>query len=360
MSRTLPRSCRVLSLLALVLAGASNLRAETIQVPAEAATVQAAADLAEPGDVVLIAKGTYTESVSFSGLSGVTFRGQGKVVFTASAEEGAAPAFSGSFSADVSFDGLRFEGLPTALEITGSSRIAVRDCRFDDGGTAVDFDQVQQSLVAGCKAKGMSVGVRLTDCTLVVVRKNDFKVTGAGVNVDSSTRLLVRDNKFQGGSFGVFLGGTTSQVDLLDNQVRDAANIGLSLAGDNHRVQGNVLRKCGTGIRSSLGPAHTQYTVADNRVLQSGVDGIFLRASSSRLAGNVVKKAGDEGIAVDADDMQVLDNVVAGTGAAGLRISGDSGCVIGNKVGKSGGEAILVEGVGNMFSENKPSTPFDI
>ncbi|GJM22418.1 MAG: hypothetical protein DHS20C15_23330 [Planctomycetota bacterium] len=342
----------------LSLAGA--LRADTIQVPAEAATIQAAADLAAEGDVVLIAKGTYAEAVTLSAIAGVTFRGQGKVILTPSIEEGNAPAFTLAFSADVVFESLEFEGFADAIEVTQVQRLVVRDCVFRENTIAVNLNNVSQASVRDCRVDSGSTGVQVAGGEAVVITENRFKVTATGVNVSSGEQHIVDDNKFTGGLFGIFLGGTTSQVELNDNLIRDVANIGIALAGGGHRVLGNTLKKCGTGIRSSFGAAHTLYTIADNRVLQSAVDGIFLRASESRVMRNIVKKTGGSGIAADAVNIQVVRNTVSATGGAGLRAVGNDGSFVGNKVKKSGGDAISVEGTGNFFAGNQPSTPFDL
>ena len=48
---------------------------QTLRVPADHATIQAAVDAARPGDVVLVAPGTYAESVEI-GVEGITLRGE--------------------------------------------------------------------------------------------------------------------------------------------------------------------------------------------------------------------------------------------------------------------------------------------
>ena len=58
------RSQRLAALLFLV---ASSVEAATLEVPAQFATIQAAADAAADGDVVLVAPDTYFESVTLAG-----------------------------------------------------------------------------------------------------------------------------------------------------------------------------------------------------------------------------------------------------------------------------------------------------
>ena len=64
--------------LTLPLALATTADAATRQVPQTYATIQAAVDAANPGDVIEIAKGTYEEAVNVIGRSDLTIVGKGK------------------------------------------------------------------------------------------------------------------------------------------------------------------------------------------------------------------------------------------------------------------------------------------
>ena len=72
----------------------SVVRAETLSVPKDFPTIQAAVNAAGPGDVVEIASGKYAEDVFVSGKTGLTIRGKGKVTWNADGFAGTALSFS--------------------------------------------------------------------------------------------------------------------------------------------------------------------------------------------------------------------------------------------------------------------------
>ena len=71
----------------LLTAFAPTLSADTIRVPKDAATLQAAVDLAGDGDEILVSSGRYTGNVLVQGFDGLRIVGKGKVVLDGSAED---------------------------------------------------------------------------------------------------------------------------------------------------------------------------------------------------------------------------------------------------------------------------------
>jgi hypothetical protein len=109
----------------------SGAQAAVLNVPGDHADIQAAIDAGAPGDVVLIAAGTYPGSawVNYGGLS---FVADGTVVLTGPNE-----AFYVSYDDEEDenhtvIEGLRFEGCTYAISYDFICPMTVRDCVFTD------------------------------------------------------------------------------------------------------------------------------------------------------------------------------------------------------------------------------------
>jgi nitrous oxidase accessory protein NosD len=136
--------------------------ADTLRVPSDFPTIQAAVDAAGPGDVINVAKGTYDETVVISGKSQLTLRGKAKPTIDGG-DAGVPLRIEGSQGIEV--DGFALaDGFEDDLQIVGSSGVTVRRCELDGG--ALD-------------------GINVDDSTDVLIEKNRFANQGDdGIDFD--------------------------------------------------------------------------------------------------------------------------------------------------------------------------------
>jgi nitrous oxidase accessory protein NosD len=72
--------CPLLGVLLALLLGAGVVHAETLVVPGDHATIQAAVDAAGPGDTIIVKKGVHPGPVVVQGKTDLTIKGKGKAV----------------------------------------------------------------------------------------------------------------------------------------------------------------------------------------------------------------------------------------------------------------------------------------
>lgn len=210
--------------------------AATLNVPAQYASIQQAANAAQPGDVVAIAPGTYTARVT-TVRPGVTFRATGTGAAIVSAQR------SGSvFTID--HDSTRLEGLHIRLSGSAAGSAGVR-VRAGQGVELVKLD------IESCRT-----GVLLEGSASVSVdRSRVWDCTAAAVSATGTLGLQVRNCFIHDTDAGVAVSGTT-QLTLTNNTLSDidgdAVRIGTGATGT---LQNNAITFSDTGIRVASGGA---------------------------------------------------------------------------------------------------------
>ena len=157
---------KALSLVVCVLAAATA-SADTIHVPADHPSIQAAIDAASPGDEIVIAAGTYAVAAPHALLpGGLTFRGVGDVVLTGSTDayfDVTAPQNLDRFR----FENLRFVGNPVAIRTPTpvnpfpETRLEVDGCTFEDNAIGIDARNTGQFWLTNSRFEGGTVCVDL-------------------------------------------------------------------------------------------------------------------------------------------------------------------------------------------------------
>lgn len=130
-----------------LVAAAAPVSAETLLVPDDFATIQAAIDAAEPADVVLVEPGTYTENLTLVG--NVDVRGRETARTWLRPDDASAAAVSIANVSAIRFSNFTLIDASSGVVVTGSSGIDIANVVFDgvsDVGLSVDgFSAVRAS-----------------------------------------------------------------------------------------------------------------------------------------------------------------------------------------------------------------------
>jgi len=330
--------------LALVLAFPVALRASTIVVPDDAATIQAALDL-QP-DTVLVRSGVYAERPVAS---------YDVVVFGVGPS---APETDGlHIMIHVEQDTLVFENLHFRRQVLlqtsdeTNELFAFRRCTFDSG-----FAQLQSDILdvialefSDCRISGpfhpraedgyvFERNVADTPILLnggplhhVTVRDNRIEspspspfFAGLGITDDSSNdsmNALVERNYVSGFAAGISI-GRADKVRMLDNRVEDCTELGIRVYTNTATVTGNQVLRCGTGM-ILLG--ELEQIVERNVVGRSTHEGMaisFVNGTTWRIANNTLYENGGSGIWIEPLDngthVTVANNIGWGNGGYGI------------------------------------------
>jgi parallel beta helix pectate lyase-like protein len=188
----------------------NSLNAATIHVPGDQPTIQAAIDVANTGDVVLVAAGTYSENINFSGkaitvksASGakVTIIDGGKLgpVATFNTGEGSKSILAGfTLQNGASAFNSQYDG--GGVYVNGTSPTIANNIVQDNtacnagGGIALEFSsaRVQNNLIKNNFQSGCSGGTG-----------------GGGVNIGGAGSVVLIGNRIQNNSWGGNGGGIT-------------------------------------------------------------------------------------------------------------------------------------------------------
>jgi hypothetical protein len=334
---------RSLAALTLVLSLPVAAAADTLRVPADFATIQAAVDAAVAGDVVLVAKGTYTEAVLVDGKQGITLKGAGKPAIDV---QGAATPLTVQNSQQIVVDGLVLENaLEHLVVIAGSSEVTILRCTLQntpDEGDGINAENsanlvIEKNLFRDVGGDGVDFDDDTDEVTDSRIAKNRFERLGDGaVDLDGSGHL-VEKNRVSRADVGVQVdeGGTDSTVSK--NTIEDTDDSGIDADGANNVFEKNKLRRLGD-------------------------EGIHINGDGNRVEKNKVDFADDEAIDVEGSDNQFLSNKGKNSGGNGVEVGEPEspGTTTGNlfeanKITGSAENGFLVRDTGNTFRANKAS-----
>ncbi len=340
-------------LAAMLLAAAA--RAEVLHVPGDFASIQAAVDAALTGDEIVVAAGTYEETVTLLLKTGITLRGQGKVVLHGGDIDTA--VLSVVACTDVRVERLRFEQpLFAAIEVSEGDHVTLSRCRVEDSakfglrvreslatalercqvlrsaGDGVDVTETQGTLVYRCRVEDgaesaivvtLSEAARIERCTVIEPEGVGLEIADAG-NCSALRNVLVRP-----GLGGITINGV--QVTVRDNKLIEPSAVGVSI---------------GSGGAGAV--------IEDNRVVKTDGTGIDVDGDAAVVRRNRIVKPGQFGILVFADAPTLTDNVIIHPGEAGFAL--ESGLTQGtaghNRILQPGGSGCVVAGTGLLVHDN--------
>jgi hypothetical protein len=363
----------VRSLLALFLL-AAPLRADTLKVPADFETIQAAVDAAVAGDTVLVSKGTYAETV-FVDTSGITLKGKGATIdarylgncIEVDADDVTVTGFTlvngGLGNALLTPDGGPEAG---GLLCTGAgadiSKLVVRAC--DDWGIRLlGTGAIDKCDVRGCDGPGIEVETPSVLSQIVTeVTRNEVVQCRDGFDLQNGP-FAVEKNRAEsntGDGFAVIV-----PVPLLDGGPAFVPSVVIGNTADDNDEEGFVLHDgAGFGMLVEQNVAHangwgmfvegTDLVLTANTLEDNTAGGLLLACSGADVDGNKVRRNAQVGILVSAfafaadgsgTGLNVLSgNKVEANAGDGMRIASDANVLDGNSLKDNLGDGLDVEG----------------
>ncbi len=119
---------------------AASVSATTIHVPLDQPTIQGAIDVAADGDTVLVAPGTYVESIDLLNRSGLVLRsesGSGGTVLRAVSNSSTIVTISNQLDSTSVIDGFSIRNASSGTGLYCSGSPTIRNCRVDSCGTGI-------------------------------------------------------------------------------------------------------------------------------------------------------------------------------------------------------------------------------
>jgi hypothetical protein len=304
-----PRSVLLPALVsACLLAGVAPASADTIKVPQDFNTIQAAVDAASGGDVVAIKarKNPYRENVVV-GTNNLVLKGVGGLPVINAHD----PLDDSDEAIDIDANGVAVRKLEihhgAGVDCVGDDcevsdsrfrRVGTGDCVSISGADGV----VKASRFKGCDSNAVDVsgdGGRITGNKATLTDDDCFSTTGAD--------LVFRDNTAARCEDGEGLDHSGDDAVIEDSSVKATDGDSFELNGNNLRVVGN--------------------RAAENDLLcfEVGGDDILFKGNAGDNCGDAMDLAGD--------DMRVINNRSAhAPDSICLDVSGDRALVTGNKV----------------------------
>ena len=388
------------SLLALAAALlAPGARADVLHIPADFPTLDEAAEVAQPGDVILFAAGTYHDPVAATDLHDVTIRGQGLVILAGGSA--GTPALELVNCTNVTVEHLRVTDAPdVGVEVSGSG-VTLSHVRVETAAVLAIHGVLSDSLLDHCVVQGPgNNGIILDDSDHVTILRCTVKGTlNVGIGLSQTEACLVdRCHVTDGGVYAIGLGislpssgcqvrkcvvGGVNDVGLyvlggdnllLDNRVKDVGGPGIELdfGSSGGLVQHNRLIGCAEGIITRA----ANPLLRDDRIVKSLFEGIFCEGPGAVLVDERVLHAGFHAFSIDptvvggsftgckavhpvsngyevgGSQLTFNGSTSVGTGEAGFHVTGTDNLFVGNTAKGSGTIGLDDEVGGNSYLEN--------
>jgi parallel beta-helix repeat protein len=325
--------------------------ADTLHVPKDFATIQAAVDASANGDTIVVHKGVYAEAVVVTGKIGLLIRGAGKAVIDAT---GLDVGLTLADCANVEVRGLQVDNADERnIAVTDSASIELHHCEVNvanlSGSTGIYLGATGDARVHHCHVTGaLLAGIFVDSSFAVQVDHNvvlGMKSGGwpeAAVRTADSTEVTIELN-----TLSFVISGVRCFSDALDGFGASDSTIAHNVI---HDLWHAGIEAFGTGLQ-----------IEQNKITQSGEDGIWLDADDTTVAHNKVSQVSDTGILVFDGTGNLLDhNTVSKAGFHGISSSATATAttLTGNKVTSSGSVASLqLEGAGCSSDQDRVKKP---
>ncbi|MBI3736650.1 right-handed parallel beta-helix repeat-containing protein, partial [Candidatus Sumerlaeota bacterium] len=302
----------ITALIFIILARTTPLPAKSLHVPGEAASIVEAIKMADAGDTVEIAAGSYEGLVRLK--SGVSLKGAGRdeTILWCNALTGSvllAENCSGGTISGITFEHRQREKIPPTsgnrqpILRFKSSKIELSDCVIQNGcGDGIHIEGSSDLKITSIKSAanfwdGIFVLGKLPRLTLEeseLTENNDD-----GVDARGST-IIFSKNQFAGNhTTGFTLSGKEGRGELTGNQCRNNRKAGVMLMeGPSAQLRSNVCsenKEQGLLVRDD----GTSATIQDNQFTQNGKNGLEISRGAHAVAENNISDENSwSGIAV--------------------------------------------------------------
>lgn len=345
---------------AMLAAAAVEARADTLQVgPGRThETIASAVAAAQPGDRIVVNRGTYVEDVTLD-KADVTISGRGGVVWYGIAKFSAVLTIAPA-AERAAVSGITFRGRRSGIRIEAPD-VTVSRCLFRVSGGGVDLiptaagARVLRSKVYACgdAVSGQADRVTIDRLDVSFVNSDCVYVDGDDVVVTNSSFRSSADD------YAIDILGHRAKIQR--NRGRSLWNSLVNVRGDDALVEDNDA----SGIVSDNGyrvQGH-RATLRGNRAASCASDGIQVVGDDAVIDGNVIDTTGDDGIDVRGTRFWITENRIseAVDPSAGIYASTSGtmetpvGLIEGNVVSGSGYEGIEVTGSGVTLRRNQVS-----
>jgi hypothetical protein len=313
--------------------GAAGAHASELLVPQQFATIQAAIDASFAGDIIRVAPGTYSQSLTFANRPDRAVVGIGKVILDAPA---AIDAITITNSSYVRLENLRIRGgTDDGIEVDALSesvklrKLVIEACGDDGIVSAGDAGWIENVTVRDCDDAGVFVSGDAVYLANVAVKQ----VGGRGIIVAGARNIVTRSKVDTSGADGIVVLGSESM---------------------------NLVSECDTrscdGHSLWIAAATSDNLVRDSRARDSASTGLKAQGLGSVVIGNKVRDATSIGIDCAGPAIAVANEVKNTKGGAAYQIesTSDAGIHASNKLSKSAVDGVLIgaTATGNLIARN--------
>jgi parallel beta-helix repeat protein len=363
---------------------AAPLRAETLKVPADFATIQEAVDAAVAGDTVLVSKGTWAETVSVT-TSGIRLQGKGATIdarylgncIEVEADDVVITGFT-LVNGGLGQALLAPDGGPEAggLLYSGSGadigKLVVRAC--DDWGIRLaGTGAIDKCDVRGCDGPGIAVETPSTFSQIVTeVTRNTVRNCRGGFYLQYGPFLVDKNRAENNTDDGITV---DIPVPLLEGIPEFVPSRVTRNTADGNVEQGFVLVDgAGFGMLAEKNVAHAngwgmfvegfELVLDANTIEDNATGGLLLNCTAAVVAGNEVRRNGQVGILVSAFSFAadgagsglntLAGNAIEANAGDGVRVASDSNVLDGNSLKDNLGDGVDIESgvTGNQLLAN--------
>lgn len=319
------------------------------------ATIQAAIDVANPGDRVTISRGIYVENLEID-VEGLMLRGSGRTNTIIDAE--ADDSLPGIFitAADVKIEKLMVRngnnnGIETSSDATGVliDNVAVAGSgNDDDGNDCIDLNgaegHVKNSLITGCDTEGIDVN---DDAEDTIIERNRVTQVGSDCIISSADNVTIYRN------YVAICGDQGIDIDDADNPTINnntvASTKDQSIEVDCGDDEAQQVECTGGEIRQNTLRTAEQECIDVNANV---VDGTFT------VERNVCTVASDHGVRIVGNGITVTRNLVRdgginGNNSAGYRVEGTNHVLSHNRAEDWYGQGFYIAGSDHELSRNE-------